>query len=138
MKLDTGFRVFRVDSTNMEDVYYGAGEYSQSLLARLVSNVKPDRSDLDLFFGCVLDWGLPLDRPYTAETVAGCAVHNYDDGALLACFAESIPEEAIRTMAKKRPLRAVFRDTSFADSPARINVAEIFHQLSPQTEIKVI
>ena len=137
-KLDTGFRVFRVDSTNMEDVYYGAGEYSQSLLAHLISNVKPDRSDLDLFFGCVLDWGLPLDRPYAVETVAGCAVHDYDGGALLACFEESIPKDVVRAMAEKRPLRAVFRDASFSDSPARINVAEIFHQLSPLTQIKVI
>ena len=137
-KLDTGFRVFRVDSTNMENVYYGAGEYSQSLLAHLISNVKPDRTDLDLFFGCVLDWGLPLDRPYAVETVAGCVVHDYDGGALLACFEESIPEEVIRAMAEKRPLRAVFRDASFAGSPARINVAEIFHQLSPLTQIKVI
>ena len=138
VELDTGFRVFRVDSTNMEDVYYSAGDYAQEALAGLTSNIKPDRSALDVFFGCVLDWGLPLDRPYETEEIAGYAVHNYDHGALLACFADAVSEELVRAMAQRRPLRAVFRDSSFPDSPAKINAEEIFKMYSPLTKIKVI
>ena len=138
VKLDTGFRVFRVDSANMEDVYYSAGDYAQESLAGLTSNIKPDRSALDVFFGCVLDWGLPLDRPYETEEIAGYAVHNYDHGALLACFADAVSEELIRAMAQRRPLRAVFRDSSFPDSPSKINTEEIFKMYSPLTKIKVI
>ena len=137
-ELDTGFRVFRVDSTNMENVYYSAGDYAQEALAGLTSNIKPDRSALDVFFGCVLDWGLPLDRPYETEEIAGYAVHNYDHGALLACFADAVSEELVRAMAQRRPLRAVFRDISFPDSPAKINAEEIFKMYSPLTKIKVI
>ena len=137
-KLDTGFRVFRVDSTNMEDVYYSAGDYAQEALAGLTSNIKPDRSALNVFFGCVLDWGLPLDRPYETEEIAGYAVHNYDHGALLACFADAVSEELVRAMAQRQPLRAVFRDSSFPDSPAKINAEEIFKMYSPLTKIKVI
>ena len=129
-ELDTGFRVFRVDSTNMEDVYYSAGDYSQAFLAGLVSNVKPDRSALDLFFGCILDAGLPLDRPYAAERIEGCTVHDYGGGLLLACFDEAVPEAVIRAMAARHPLHAVFRDSSFADSAARINADEIFKSAS--------
>ena len=129
-ELDTGFRVFRIDSTNMEDVYYSAGDYSQALLAGLVSNVKPDRSALDLFFGCILDAGLPLDRPYAAERIEGCTVHDYGGGLLLACFDEAVPEAVIRAMAARHPLHAVFRDSSFADSAARINADEIFKSAS--------
>ena len=137
-ELDTGFRVFRVDSTNMEDVYYSAGDYAQEALAGLTSNIKPDRSALDVFFGCVLDWGLPLDRPYETEEIADYAVHNYDHGALLACFADAVSEELVRAMAQRQPLRAVFRDSSFPDSPAKINAEEIFKMYSPLTKIKVI
>lgn len=138
VELDTGFRVFRVDSTNMENVYYSAGDYAQEALAGLTSNIKPDRSALDVFFGCVLDWGLPLDRPYETEEIAGYAVHNYDHGALLACFADALSEELVRAMAQRQPLRAVFRDISFPDSPAKINAEEIFKMYSPLTKIKVI
>lgn len=138
VELDTGFRVFRVDSTNMEDVYYSAGDYAQEALAGLTSNIKPDRSALDVFFGCVLDWGLPLDRPYETEEIAGYAVHNYDHGALLACFADAVSEELVRAMAQRQPLRAVFRDINFPDSPAKINAEEIFKMYSPLTKIKVI
>ena len=120
--LDTGFRVFKVDDSNMNDVYYSAGDYAQDMLSLLESNVKADRSDLDLLFGCLLEWGLPLSMPYTSEKVDGCTVHTYNDGDLIACFDENIPDSVIRFIAKRQPLRAVFRDGSFINSPAKINV----------------
>ena len=136
--LDDGFRVLKLDDTNMKDVYYAAGDYTQDLVSMLESNVKPDRTDLDLLFGCLLDWGLPLSLPYTSETIDGCMVHTYNDGDLIACFDENVPESVIKTIAKRQPLRAVFRDTSFANSPAKINVGEIFKLLAPDTRVKVI
>lgn len=136
--IDYGFRTFSVDSTNMTDVYYSANEYSQSLLAMLESNIKPDRTDLDLLFGCLLDWGLPLSLPYTTEQIESFTVHDYNNGALIACFEENIPETVIRAIAGNKPARAVFRDSSFADSPSKINVGEIFKLLSPDTSVKVI
>lgn len=136
--LDTGFRVFKLDDTNMTDVYYSANEYSQDLLPMLESNVKADRTDLDLLFGCLLEWGLPLSLPYTSETIEGCTVHTYNDGDLIACFDENIPDSVVKAIAKRQPLRAVFRDSSFADSPSKINVGEVFKLLAPDTRVKVI
>ena len=135
---DDGFRVLKLDDTNMKDVYYAAGDYSQDLVSMLESNVKPDRTDLDLLFGCLLDWGLPLSLPYTSEIIDGCKVHTYNDGDLIACFDENVPESVIKTIAKRQPLRAVFRDSSFASSPEKINVGEIFKLLAPDTRVKVI
>lgn len=135
---DYGFRVFSVDESNMNDVYYSPAEYSQDLLTMLESNVKPDRTDLDLLFGCILDWGLPLSLPYNSEQIEGCMVHNYNNGDLIACFDENIPESVIKKIAKQQPLRAVFRDSCFKDSPAKINVGELFKLLAPDTTIKVI
>lgn len=137
-KLDTGFRVFKLDDSNMRDVYYSAGEYSQSLLSMLESNIKDDRNDLDLLFGCLLEWGLPLSMPYTSEKLEGCTIHTYNEGDLIACFDEDIPDSVIKTIAKRQPLRAVFRDSSFSGSPAKINVGEIFKMLAPDTRVKVI
>lgn len=136
--LDTGFRVFKLDDTNMNDVYYSADEYSQDLLSMLESNVKADRTDLDLLFGCLLEWGLPLSLPYTSENMGGCMVHTYNDGDLIACFDENIPDRVIKTIAKRQPIRAVFRDSSFANSPSKINVSEVFKLLAPDTRVKVI
>ena len=136
--LDTGFRVFKLDETNMTDVYYSADEYSQDMLSLLESNVKADRTDLDLLFGCLLEWGLPLSLPYTSETIEGCTVHTYNDGDLIACFDENIPDSVIKIIAKRQPLRAVFRDSSFANSPSKINVGEIFKLMAPDTRVKVI
>ena len=136
--LDIGFRVFKLDDTNMNDVYYSANEYSQDLLPMLESNVKADRTDLDLLFGCLLEWGLPLSLPYTSETIEGCTVHTYNDGDLIACFDENIPDSVVKAIAKRQPLRAVFRDSSFADSPSKINVGEVFKLLAPDTRVKVI
>ena len=122
----------------MQDVYYSADSYDQQMLQGMASNIKPDRTDLDLLFGCLLDWGLPLSLPYTSEELDGCTVHTYNDGDLIACFNEDIPESVIKAIAKRQPLRAVFRDSSFANSPAKINVEEIFKMLAPDTRVKVI
>lgn len=136
--IDYGFRVLRVDDTNMKDVYYSAEEYSQNLLFMLESNIKEDRTDLDLLFGCLLDWGLPLSLPYRSEKIEECTVHNYNDGDLIACFDENIPEDVITVIARMQPLRVVFRDSSFADSSSKMNVEEIFKLMTPDTAVKVI
>ena len=136
--LDVGFRVFKTDDSNMTDVYYNPAEYSQDLLSSLESNIKPDRTDLDLLFGCLLEWGLPLSLPYSSEEIDGCTVHDYNDGDLIACFDENVPDSVVKAIAKKQPLRAVFRDSSFSDSPSKINVGEIFKLLAPDTRVKVI
>lgn len=136
--LDVGFRVFKTDDSNMTDVYYNPSEYSQDLLSALESNIKPDRTDLDLLFGCLLEWGLPLSLPYSSEEIDGCTVHDYNDGDLIACFDENVPDSVVKAIAKKQPLRAVFRDSSFSDSPSKINVGEIFKLLAPNTRVKVI
>ena len=137
-KFDDGFRVLKLDDSNMNDVYYAAGDYTQGLLTMLESNIKSDRSDLDLLFGCLLEWGLPLSMPYTSEQIEGCTVHTYNEGDLIACFDENIPDSVIKEIAKRQPLRAVFRDSSFKDSPSKINVGEIFKMLAPDTRVKVI
>lgn len=130
--LDIGFRVFKLDDSNMKDVYYAANEYDQRNLLDMMSNIKDDRTDLDLLFGCLLEWGLPLSMPYTSEQIEGCTVHTYNDGDLIACFNENIPESVVKEIAKRKPLRAVFRDSSFASSPAKINVFEIFKLYMPE------
>ncbi|MBR4907975.1 MAG: site-specific DNA-methyltransferase [Acidaminococcaceae bacterium] len=136
--LDVGFRVFKLDDSNMNDVYYSANEYKQDMLSLMESNVKEDRADLDLLFGCLLEWGLPLSLPYTSEKIENCTVHTYNDGDLIACFDENVPESVIKTIAKRKPLRAVFRDSSFESSPSKINLTEIFKMLAPDTRVKVI
>ena len=130
--LDIGFRVLKLDDTNMKDVYYAADEYDQRDLMDMISNIKEDRTDLDLLFGCLLDWGLPLSLPYTSEKIDGCTVHTYNDGDLIACFDANVPESVVKEIAKRKPLRAVFRDSSFADSPSKINVFEIFKLYMPE------
>ena len=130
--LDIGFRVLKLDDSNMKDVYYAADEYEQSNLMDMISNIKEDRTDLDLLFGCLLDWGLPLSLPYTSEQIDGCTVHTYNDGDLIACFDPNVPESVVKEIAKRKPLRAVFRDSSFANSPAKINVFEIFKLYMPE------
>ena len=137
-KFDGGFRVLKLDETNMKNVYYAPADYEQNVLDLLESNIKEDRTDLDLLFGCLLEWGLPLSLPYQSENIDGCTVHNYNDGDLIACFDENIPDSVIKTIAKRQPLRAVFRDSSFASSPAKINVTQIFKELAPDTSVKVL
>ncbi len=136
--MDLGFRVLKLDESNMTDVYYSPAEYNQDLLSMLESNVKSDRNDLDLLFGCLLEWGLPLSLPYSSEQIAGCTVHNYNDGDLIACFDKDVPDSVIKEIAQRQPLRAVFRDSSFVDSPSKINVGEVFKLLAPDTRVKVI
>ena len=130
--LDIGFRVLKLDDSNMKDVYYAADDYDQQNLVDMISNIKEDRTDLDLLFGCLLDWGLPLSLPYQSEQIDGCTVHTYNDGDLIACFDANVPESVVKEIAKRKPLRAVFRDSSFADSPSKINVFEIFKLYMPE------
>ena len=130
--LDVGFRVLKLDDTNMKDVYYAPDEYDQEMLAGLESNIKDDRTDLDLLFGCLIDWGLPLSLPYTLEQIDGCTVHTYNDGDLIACFDANVPESVVKEIAQRKPLRAVFRDAGFASSPEKINVFEIFKFYMPE------
>jgi adenine-specific DNA-methyltransferase len=136
--LDVGFRVFKLDDSNMKDVYYSAGEYTQATLDDFLSNIKEDRTDLDLLYSCLLEWGLPLSLPYSSEEYRGATVHTVNDGDLIACFDPEIREEVVREIAKRQPLRVVFRDSSFENSPAKINVEEIFKLLAPNTRVKVI
>ena len=131
-KLDIGFRVLKLDSTNMKDVYYAPGDYDQDFLHQLESNIKDDRTDLDLLFGCLIDWGLPLSLPYKSEQIDGCTVHTYNDGDLIACFDANVPESVVKEIAQRRPLRAVFRDSGFASSPEKINMFEIFKLYMPE------
>ena len=130
--LDIGFRVLKLDDTNMKDVYYAPDDYNQGMLAGLESNIKDDRTDLDLLFGCLIDWGLPLSLPYKSEQIDGCTVHTYNDGDLIACFDANIPESVVKEIAQRKPLRAVFRDSGFASSPEKINVFEIFKLYMPE------
>lgn len=130
--LDIGFRVLKLDDTNMKDVYYAPDDYDQNMLAGLESNIKDDRTDLDLLFGCLIDWGLPLSLPYKSEQLGGCTVHTYNDGDLIACFDANIPESVVKEIAQRKPLRAVFRDSGFASSPEKINVFEIFKLYMPE------
>ena len=130
--LDIGFRVLKLDDTNMKDVYYAPDDYDQGMLAGLESNIKDDRTDLDLLFGCLIDWGLPLSLPYKSEQLGGCTVHTYNDGDLIACFDTNIPESVVKEIAQRKPLRAVFRDSGFASSPEKINVFEIFKLYMPE------
>ena len=136
--LDTGFRVFKLADSNMQDVYFAPNDYNQDMLSMMESNIKPDRTALDLLFGCLLEWGLPLSMPYRSETIAGCTVHTYNDGDLIACFDENIPRSVVEAIARRQPLRAVFRDAGFTTSPEKINLTEVFKLLAPDTRIKVI
>lgn len=137
-KLDVGFRVFRVDSSNMKDVYYHPDELEQQSLLELVSNIKDDRTDLDLLYACLLDWGVEIHLPHTSTDLDGCTIHDVDNGALMACFSANVPVSVVEHMANQQPLRAVFRDSAFPSDDAKINVTEIFKNLSPDTKVKVI
>ncbi|MGI5838092.1 MAG: site-specific DNA-methyltransferase [bacterium] len=137
-ELDIGFRVLKLDSTNMREVYYAAGEYTQDLLSQMEDNIKDDRTDMDLLYACLLEWGLPLSMPHTQEEIEGFTVHTYNDGDLIACFDKHISDAVVKKIAQRQPLRAVFRDASFAGSPEKINVEEIFKLLAPNTSVRVI
>ena len=136
--IDYGFRVLKLDDSNMRDVYYSADDYNQDMLVMLESNIKDDRRDLDLLFGCLLEWGLPLSNPYSSEIIDGYMVHTYNDKDLIACFDSHISQRVVETIARRKPFRAVFRDSSFADSPSKINIGEIFRLFAPDTRVKVL
>ena len=139
--LDIGFRVLKIDESIMKDVFYSPNETSQDLLSTLESNIKENRTDLDLLFACLVDWGVELSMPLKTEEINGIKVYTVNDNEipdLIASFSENITEATIREIAKRKPLRVIFRDSSFADSPSKINVTEIFKTLSPNTTIKVL
>lgn len=124
--------------SNMKNVYYHPEEVTQLMLGETVSNIKEDRTDLDLLYACLLDWGVEINLSHTSTQVAGCTVHNVDNGALAACFDKAVPRAVVEYIANLQPLRAVFRDSAFATDAEKINVTEIFKNLSPDTKVKVI
>ena len=136
--LDIGFRVLKLDESNMKDVYYTPDELSQSDLIDSISNIKDGRSGYDLLYQCMLEWGLELSLPHRMERINNNEVHIVNNGDLIACFDDKIPEETVKQIADLKPLRVVFRDSSFANPAARINVDEIFKLKTPQTTIKVL
>ncbi|WP_154578692.1 site-specific DNA-methyltransferase [Arthrobacter sp. BL-252-APC-1A] len=135
---DVGYRLVRVDSTNMADVLRAPDDTNQLALDGLENSVKEGRSGEDLLFQVLLDWGVDLTAAINVEQVGGHQVFDVDDGALLACFGDSLGEEVLRTMAKRSPLRAVLLDSGFSSDDARINAEQIFRELSPMTELKAI
>lgn len=135
---DVGYRLVRIDTTNMADVLRLPDDTDQLTLGDLESSVKPDRSAEDLLFQVMLDWGLDLTMPIAAEQIEGHKILVVEDGALIACFDTEISPEFARIIAKREPLRAVFRDSSFASDDTRINVGQIFGELSPSTDVKAI
>lgn len=132
--LDTGFRVFRLADSNFEEVKKAPGEYDQSQLDLFLNNVKSDRSDLDLLFGAMLNWGVQLSLPMTSEKVDGKMIYSVNEGDLVACFAEDITENIVKAMADKQPLRVLFRDRCFVRDDAKINVFETLKQLLDWSE----
>lgn len=135
---DLGFRIFKVEDTNMKDVYYSAADYSQETIEGLIDNMKEGRTDLDLLYQVLIDWGLPLDLPHEIEKIDNFHIHNVDKNALVACFDANIPESVMRKIAAKKPLRAVFRDGSFKSSPGKLNIEGIFKTIAPNTTLRVI
>lgn len=136
--LDIGFRVLKIDSSNMKDVYYTPDAAQQSDLDNLVNNIHEDRTPEDLLFQVLLDWGVDLSLPITEETIADKTVLFVDDNALAACFDTDINEAFIKDLATRQPLRVVFRDAGFSSDNVKINIEQIFKLISPSTEIKVI
>ena len=126
--LDTGFRVFRIDSGNYKDVTKQPNEYDQQMLDLFVDNIKADRTDLDLLFGAMLAWGVQLSLPMTTEEVDGCKIYAVDGNGLVACFAENISENVVQAIAAKQPLRVLFRDSCFDEDKTKINIFERFKQ----------
>ncbi|MCZ4657041.1 DNA methyltransferase [Dietzia kunjamensis] len=137
-QLDIGFRVFRVDSTNMSDVLRLPDETDQQALAGFVQSVKPGRSSEDLLFQVLIDWGLDLTLSINVEAIGGKTVWVVDEGALVACFDDDVTPELLRVLARWEPLRAVFRDSGFVSDDARINAEQIFKELSPATDVRAV
>lgn len=141
-KVDYGFRALRIDDTNYKDVYRPAADYQQNMLDELVDNVKEDRSDLDLLYGVLTATAWELNRPLETVEIGGATVYKYDyfgeRSGLVACFTPNLSEEVIIELAKLRPFIAVFRESSFSDSQAKVNLAELFKRFSPETKLKVV
>jgi adenine-specific DNA-methyltransferase len=142
-KSDLGFRVLKIDSSNMKEVFYTPDAVSQDLLSDQVNNIREDRTAEDLLFQVLLDWGVDLALPIAQETIAGKTVYFVDANpagrpALAACFEEGVSEDFVKLLAKREPLRAVFRDSGFANDSVKINVEQIFKLMSPGTEVKTI
>lgn len=136
--LDLGFRWLRTDTTNMVDVTASPEGTTQALLAGLVDSVKMDRTGEDLLFQVLLDWGLDIGELIAVQEVAGQRVFEVADGALIACFADVVPDHVVQAIALRRPLRAVFKDSGFVSDAARINAEQIFREVSPETELRTI
>lgn len=136
--LDTGFRVFRLEEGNYEDVKRSPKDYNQDDLDLFLNNIKADRNDLDLLFGCMLDWGVQLSLPMTQEEVDGKTIYTVNDGDLVACFAENVSENVVKAMAEKMPLRVIFRDSCFAQDADKINIYETFKQKLDWSDQEVV
>jgi adenine-specific DNA-methyltransferase len=137
-KLDIGFRVYCLDTTNMQDVYYRPQDYKQENMELFADNIKPDRTADDLLAQVMLDWGLPLSLRMERLQIAGKEVFRVAENSLYACFDTDIDEAFANAVAKDKPLRIVFRDSGFKDDTAKTNVKQLLKQLSPETEMKVI
>lgn len=135
--LDTGFRVFKCDSSNYKDVAFAPKDYDQDMLAGLLDNIKEDRSDIDLLFDCMLRWGVELSLPLGSTRVDGCTIHNVNDGDLVACFDGEVTENVINEIAGMSPLRVVFRDSSFSEAAHKMNLFELFKQKCDWTDEEV-
>jgi adenine-specific DNA-methyltransferase len=136
--IDYGFRVYRLDESNMQDVYYKPQEYEQGHLDLVADNVKSDRTADDLLAQVMLDWGLPLSLKIEQLDVLGKKLFKVAENSLFACFDTGIDEEFVKEIAKESPLRIVFKDSAFKDDTAKVNVKQLLKQLSPETEMKVI
>lgn len=136
--LDTGFRVFRLDSTNYQDVYRSPSDYDQDQLDLFASNIKPDRTDLDLLFGAMLSWGVQLSTPMQTEEIEGCKVYTVDENALVACFDTKLTEGVITAIANKKPVRLLFSDACFDEDKTKINTLEMLRQKLGWNEKEVV
>lgn len=136
--VDVGFRALKVDTTNMVDVLRSPDNTDQLALEQLEGSVKPGRTGADLLFQVLLDWGLELTMSISVEHIEGKEVFVVEDGALIACFDEHISPEVVHAIAKRQPLRVVFRDSGFASDDARINAEQVFREVSPATAVKAI
>jgi len=135
---DVGFRVLKIDSSNMADVFYTPDATSQKDLLASVDNIKPDRSPEDLLFQVLVDWGVDLTLPISSETIDGKTVFSVAGTAMMACFDDGVDEALVKKLAERQPMRVVFKDTGFKDDATKINVRQIFKSLSPDTEVKAI
>jgi adenine-specific DNA-methyltransferase len=136
--IDTGFRSLRVDSTNMNDTLRTPNDLAQAELSGFADSVKPDRTEEDLLFQVLVDWGLDLGLPFARESLRGREIFRVADDALIACFSEEVSADVVTSIAQRQPLRAVFRNSAFRTDADRINAEQLFRELSPNTEVKTI